>query len=343
MEQWNEKRRTPELRRAAERLCRTAFFGMVLLMLSPALLIAQGGCGSVCIPLDVLDPARAQLEDQQLRISLTTQSGRFDNFRAGDEDIDNPGGNQAIIEDLTLFIDYGISERWTAALMVPYIRKIQQTNRFGRRVAEGLGDVAIFGRYQLLAPQEANRPSVSVGLGLKFPTGDIDEPGTGQPRLPPAFQAGSGAHDLVPTLSYFQAFPRVALFGSSFWRIPLEDNELGYRFGDEIEAHFGAVVPLPVWKGRLEFVVSADYLHAEHDEDRRRVLPGRLRDGARVLNTGGNFLDLAPGLRLRLTPDLTVQARFFVAVVEDWNGVASRNVGQVAPDVTSQLSFFWVK
>ncbi len=235
-------------------------------------------------------------------------------------------------------MDYGVSERFTLALLVPYVKKIQQTNRFGRRVAEGIGDVALFGRYEVVSPREAHEPSLSLGLGLKFPTGSTDEPGTDQRTLPPAFQAGSGAYDLVPTLSYFQAFKKVALFGSTFWRIPLEDNKRGYRFGEEIELHFGVAVPLPVWKGRLELIAYVDYLHSEHDEDSRGILPGRLRDGTTVLNTGGDFLDITPGLRLRLSPRLTIQTRLFVAIIEDWNGFRPANVGQVAPDLTSQFS-----
>lgn len=38
-------------------------------------------------------------------------------------------------------------------------------------------------------------------MGLKFPSGDINEPGRGA-RLPPAFQTGSGAYDIVPGIRW---------------------------------------------------------------------------------------------------------------------------------------------
>lgn len=331
--------RDPSSVRRAGATRRTGFavLAAVVLGFASGPVLAQGGCGSVCIPLEALDPEKTQLDSRQFRFSITTQSGHFDNFREGGDEITNPGGNTAIIQDTTLFLDYGAAPRLTVSLMVPYVQKIQNTNRFGERIAEGIGDLAFFGRYEVLRPREARKPSISFGLGLKFPTGSIEEPGGDVANLPPPFQAGSGAYDLIQTFSYFQGFKKVALFGSTLWRVPLEDNKFGYRFGQEVELHFGVTIPLPVLKGRLEFVVSADYLNGEHDEDNGGILPARLRDGTTVLNTGGEFFDLAPGLRFRVNSQLTLQARMFVAVSEDWNGFRPTNVGQVAPDTTSQF------
>lgn len=322
---------------------RRLLFLVALLVVAPmSSALAQGGCGSVCIPLEILDPEQAQLSARQIRIAVTTQSGRFDRFREGADEIPNPGGNNAIIQDTTLFLDYGVTSRFTLSLMAPFIKKIQSTNNFGDRVAEGLGDVAVFGRYEILTPKSAKGPSFSLGLGLKFPTGEIDEPGTAQPTLPPAFQNGSGAYDVLPTFSYYQSFSQYSLFGSSFVRIPMEENEKGYRFGREFELHFGVAYPFPIWKGRLELTATVDYLNAGHDKDSASILPGRLRDGTKVLNSGGEFIDLTPGLRLRVSPSLTLQVRYFIAVQEDWNGFRPLNVGQVAPDVTSQFAFSYV-
>ncbi len=72
----------------------------VMLAVSAPPAAAQGGCGSVCLPLEALDPEQAQLEAKQVRVTLTSQSGRFDNFREGGDDITNPGGNEAVIQDL---------------------------------------------------------------------------------------------------------------------------------------------------------------------------------------------------------------------------------------------------
>jgi hypothetical protein len=187
-------------------------FASLFLMAGQAL--AQGGCGSACLPLEFLDVFGFQVSDNDIRMSLNWQDAEFHNFRVDDDDIANPGGNSAIIQDLTVFLDYGFTDRFTVSLLLPYIKKRQQTNRFNERTSKGLGDVALFDRYELLAtkapiivtgqltqPLENTTPgaSVAVGLGLKFPTGSIEEPGGGVPDLPRPFQNGTGAHDMIGT------------------------------------------------------------------------------------------------------------------------------------------------
>ena len=314
----------------------------ILALIFPHVALAQGGCGSVCLPLEVLDPERTQVQKGKFRVLITTEYADFDNFRVGDEDVFNPGGNEAILKATTLFLDYGVSERFTISVLVPYVEKRQQTNRFDQRISNGVGDVALFGRYEAIVPDTGKGPSLALGLGVKFPTGDIEQPGGSVARLPPAFQAGSGAYDLFPTISYFQNFSSFSLFGSSFLRIPLEENKLGYEFGQELEIHFGVRFPLPIWKQRAHLIFSLDYLDAERDEDTQMTLPARLRDGTTVLNSGGEFLDFTPGFQVFFTEQMSLQARFYIPIEEDWNGLASRNVGQVAPDLTTQLTFTYV-
>jgi len=223
------------------------------------------------------------------------------------------------------------------------VKKDQQTNRFNHRVAAGVGDISVFGRYGIVSPHVMLKsgamlsgPSIALGVGLKFPTGDINDPGQGA-RLPPAFQTGSGAHDIIPTASYFQDFGRYSLFGSLFARVPLAENHRGYRFGKEFELNAGGQYPLPYYR-KLSLMLSFSALRAEHDRDSDGIVPARLRNGKKVLNTGGQFIDIVPGLRWQAGRKVSAQLRFSIPVYEDWNGQRSRNVGQVAPDVTTMVT-----
>ena len=309
----------------------------VVFVAVPSEATGQGGCGSVCVPLEVLDPERTQVLPKAFRFTFTTEYGDFDRFVEGDDPVTNRGGNKAIIHETALFVDYGASRRLTVSVLLPYIRKIQQTRRFGERTADGLGDIAVFGRYELLLANLGRGPSVSAGLGLKFPTGSIGEPGGGAATLPPPFQNGSGAYDVMPTISYYQGFSDLSLFGSSFLRIPLEHNENGYKFGHELEVHFGVLYPLPVLDA-VQLVLAMDHLNAGRDEDSRMTLPAGIRDGMTVLNTGGVFTSVSPGVRWQVAPRVAMTARVFLPVQENWNGARSRNVGQVAPDFTGQFT-----
>ena len=302
---------------------------------------SAGGCGSVCLPLEALGLDKTQVPRHQYRVALITEYAEFDNFREGSSSINNPGGNKAKITQSTLQVDYGITNRWTASILVPYIKKEQETKKFGTRIAQGLGDVSVFGRYELLADQyHAKSRSISVGLGVKFPTGSIDEPNTST-LLPPAFQTGSGAYDLIPTASFFHPLGEGSVFGGVSWRIPLEENKRGYKFGQEIELNLGTDYPSPFFSNKLSFQLAVSYLDAGRDNDSDLILPARLRDGSKVLNTGGNFLDIVPGFRYKISKEVTLQARFSIPVHENWNGARDRNVGQVAPDITSQLTLIY--
>ncbi len=125
------------------------------------------------------------------------------------------------------------------------------------------------------------------------------------------------------------------------WRIPTEENKRGYKFGQEIEINVGIDYPTPAISNALSFQLSASYLVAYNDTDSNKILPAKLRDGTTVLNTGGEFLDLVPGFRYTLSPEFTLQARFSIPIYQDWNGKRSSNVGQVAPDLSTQIALIY--
>lgn len=304
--------------------------------------VYAAGCGGVCLPLEALDPQNTHVNLNQLRVSVVAQYANLNHYHAGTDAIPNPGGASASIAQVTAIADYGITRRITASMLVPYVWKRQTTNKFGERIADGVGDVALFGRYALIVPHTVSEPMFSVGLGAKFPTGSTNQP-DGGPLLPPALQVGSGAYDLVPTASYFQRLNRVELFGSALLTVPLDANDIGYRFGREFQLHAGAVIPLRWWGGRVAVLDSFDYTFAQHDHTVSGVLPAKLVDGTRVINTGGRFLDMTPGLRVYLWGGLSLQARFSVPIYQYWNGDAAKGIGQVAQGLTTQVSLIYTQ
>jgi hypothetical protein len=302
--------------------------------------MAAGGCGAAYLPMNALSPDKNLLQGQQYQIGLTLQRAKFDQFKEGDKDLTNPGGNEAVITQSTLFVNYGIAEKVTASLLIPYLRKKQQTNKFGTRIAEGIGDISLFGRYEFLSPLLNQGPLATVGLGVKFPTGSISEPGSTN-RLPPAFQVGSGTYDLVPTSSYNQRFNHYDISVNLSIKIPMEENRRGYKFGKEYRVNVSVSRPLNKLADGMSASLGLGYLNAEKDTDSNMILPGKLRDGTTVLNTGGQFLDVVPGVTFALNKSLRLQASVLIPVYENWNGKRSANVGQVAPEITSQLSLVY--
>lgn len=302
---------------------------------------AAGGCGSAYLPMNALSPDKNPLQGNQYQIGLTVQSARFNQFKEGDKDLTNPGGNEAVITQSVLFFNASVTPKITASLLLPYIRKQQKTNRFGTRVAEGVGDVSLFGRYEILSPLLSQGPLVTAGLGLKFPTGSISAP-SDAPRLPPAFQVGTGSYDILPTASYSQQFLNGYDVNANFSaKLPLDENRRGYTFGNEIRLNAAVSRSLHTVLNGISVSMGIGYFSAKRDKDSALILPGKLRDGSTVLNTGGSFVDLVPGMAFQLGNSFQLQASVSIPVYEDWNGKRTANVGQVAPEITSLLTLVY--
>ena len=298
-------------------------------------LMAQGGCGAFCFPPDILNPGR-NVSPHQRRLSffLLNEYAHFDDFYEGSDPVTNPGGNSAIINITVLDANVTLSNRWSLDVIVPYVRKTQHTNRFGQRRAEGFGDIAAIGNVLLTPADGLDR--LSLRVGFKFATGNVEEPSATN-KLPNPFQTGSGAEDFLVGANYFRAFPKFSTYTSWLSRIPLTENEFRYKFGTEHRVQFGAEISVGE-KRYVTFLAGLAFNMAQHDRTRGTDVPGRLLDGETVLNTGGNWLDFAPGLRFNLPKHWFVQTRFQVPIHENWNGERSRSVGQVRPGWRWQMS-----
>lgn len=85
---------------------------------------------------------------------------------------------------------YAITKRFTATLSIPFsfatrrgrIEDESQTNQFGNErilgyywtEANGLGDIKLLGTGWVFDPEQSKKGNVSIGLGVKFPTGEKD-------------------------------------------------------------------------------------------------------------------------------------------------------------------------
>lgn len=135
---------------------------------------------------------------------------------------------------------YAPVERLTLMLMVPYVT-LDMEHRTGTGVmfktrSEGLGDVRATALVDLF---RSHRHSVHANLGLSFPTGSIRQKDRtpammgAKVRLPYPMQIGSGTFDLLPGLTYNGHEGAVSWGGQARGEIRLEENDEGYRQGNE--------------------------------------------------------------------------------------------------------------
>lgn len=127
----------------------------------------------------------------------------------------------------------------------------------------GIGDVALTGRFWIIRPPSENRQNVSVGFGLKLPTGDPGTKSTVETATGPvrrvndqSIQPGDGGVGIILDTQAFKGVGRATLFFSGTYLInPRNTNgvltgrarasESIMSVADQYLARAGVVLPVP--------------------------------------------------------------------------------------------------
>ena len=149
---------------------------------------------------------------------------------------------------------YGLSDRVTLMGMTSYKRNEMDhlTYRGGMgnivrgeftTVSKGFGDSSVTA---IIGLDDGTKPTrqINANIGVSLPTGSNEETdqiltpmgGTPSPRLPYPMQLGTGTYDLLPALTYFDREDKLGWGAQVRARLPLGDNEEGYKFGTRGEA-----------------------------------------------------------------------------------------------------------
>lgn len=119
------------------------------------------------------------------------------------------------IDSLDVTAEYGITGRLSAQLTIPFSHgthsRIYGDGNRHEVSATGLGDINLVGRYWLFDPATHGRGNVSLGLGVKTPSGknDVTDNVFDSPKVPvstvdQSIQLGDGAWGIILELSAFQ-------------------------------------------------------------------------------------------------------------------------------------------
>lgn len=149
-------------------------------------------------------------------------------FRGTHEEPDRQAEGSEVINTVSLMdlgVRYYVNPRFSLSLGIPYLyadrsSPIRDSDRtvVDRSVvgSRDLGDITLVGRYLLWDPVTRPRGNVSVGLGIKFPTGDYDVEDTRErlgddgerirtmQTVDQSIQPGDGGWGVVVDLSAFR-------------------------------------------------------------------------------------------------------------------------------------------
>lgn len=210
----------------------------------------------------------------------------------------NPVENHVNLPELD--VSYAFSDRLSASVNVPFgIMQRRNPPRAATATSpaipavytdsKGLGDINVLGRFWVASPTHSSHQNLSIGLGVKLPTGDDAVSGdfvkvvngTIQPWIHPvdqSIQLGDGGYGIITELQAFKTFGSVTAYvtGGYLFNPKVtngvetgrgDPNEAIMSVADQFAARIGANVPLKFVKGlsvglggRLEGVPASDVI-----------------------------------------------------------------------------------
>lgn len=209
---------------------------------------------------------------------------------------------------LLMEVNYGISERFSVAAVVPYITQIRTINGFEgvQEVTrtQGLGDLVFLLKYRVTPSTNDFNHTWVVGAGPKLPTGRTDFTNNNGLILPADMQPGSGSLDGF-FWSYYQKnalfLPTLSLVNVvTFRKSGQNDSYNGsqtYEFGDEFQFNLGLNYNVFAVRWPVDFFVFGRYRSQTEDFIDGNVFP----------STGGKWIYLIPGVNVGFHPDFALR------------------------------------
>lgn len=286
---------------------------LLVLFLSPGSVAAQNCCSPAVSQQGVLGETTAL--PHTLELSVHFERLRSEGKYEGSEKVADPTGTRAEWNMATVSAAYGIIPRLSAAAVIPYVWKEKSwylsslDDRLVKK-AEGLGDVILLARFSPVERTFVNYREVSVGLGIKLPTGPVDRSYLGG-TVARELQPGTGSWDYLGSLSLYQGYEPVDFIVGATYLLTTEDQsaEYGdYEFGDQLSYQLTAN-----FHPTSRVDLSAGFSGIARGKDR---MAGECNEA-----TGRHQVWFVPGVHVQAIPKIMrVQAFFELPVYQHFNG-----------------------
>jgi len=288
---------------------RTSLTAAVILILTACVPLHAQNCCAPAVPQQGVLGETVALP-HTLEIGLHYEYLRSEGMYGCCGSVDDPADTRTVWNRTTLTLAYGVIPKLSLSAIIPYVwkEKSMQPELAPTRTensTDGVGDITMFIRYSPLGRSFVNYRELSLGFGVKIPTGATDRRNNNF-LLPEELQPGTGSWDYNFSLSLYQGFEPVDFYLSSTWILTTEYDD--YKFGNQFSYLFNSNLHLKEWldvTGSLSGTVKAK------DEE----------DGEANDHTGRHQLWLVPGVQVQVIPEaLRLHAYLEYPVYQDFNG-----------------------
>ncbi len=233
------------------------------------------------------------------QLNLNYDWNNLNRLKAGDQRL-NDDTRQRETHTLLVEAGYSFTKHFSFDLFVPIIqqeRTITTLNAPDREVTRGLGDIVILPKYSI-------SDALTVGLGIKLPTGESNALNERQIALPADLQPGSGAVDGILYLAYQRYSgkrPSFGYYGNLIFRNTGTNNSYfagsSYAFGNELQLSTGISDRFMFLGQLIDPSLRIQYRKRGKDFFEDQEFPG----------SGGDFLFINPGISIPLSPKIAGQ------------------------------------
>jgi len=294
-------------------------FALIMLAGLPATVLAGGFCCQ--LNTGVSEGLGGGTSSGKFQLRFDASYSRMEGFFEGDSEV----GLSEVMADprfrvmggvipesmdmtrLTLSGSYAVTDRLKLFVSVPWVINNMTMKMYmpmsgmwmtmKMKEVSDLGDVTVSGMYRVYQDRDIMPLTVlSVGVGLKTPTGDYDVKENGN-RIHAHMQPGTGSWDPILTVAFVKMLSSDFLVrADANWHITTE-NPLGYEFGDTVAVNghldYNAL-------DFLNLSLGLGYFHSEQADDRENNYRGNVKQRLTDYTgyTGEDSIWVSPGIQI---------------------------------------------
>lgn len=292
----------------------STLFSLVFLFLMPTIVAAQT-CSCAGAPL-INSQSLGAVQSGNLVLGVTADFNQIDKLFVGSEELDSRTSERSTFTTL-VEANYGLGAKFTLSGTFSYVQKTRTTglqNPQGSQELEasGIGDALFLLKYNVIEQTLWKPYQLMVGGGVKAPlaTNSLRSEGL---ALNADMQPGTGSWDGIGWMlfSYTVRSQNLNIYSvNSFKKTTSasrfsEDDQ--YQFGNEFNSILG--MSKPAFE-KFSLSLQMKYRTAEADQ----------RNDSRMPSTGGEWLNIIPGVGYSFTDRLSFQVAGEIPLYQNVNG-----------------------
>lgn len=294
-----------------------AIFAIILLTSDGFFLnsLSAQTCSCAGAPL-VSAQSLGSIEQGNLVLGLTTHFNSIDKLYSGTNELVNRSADRSTFTNL-LEANYGMTDRFSVTGTFSYVRKeritgLQRQGSIQNLQTAGIGDALVMLKYNIIQQTLWKPYQLAAGGGVKMPIASNSLTSNGV-QLNADMQPGTGSWDYLGWLyfSYTLRAQNITFFTvNSFTKTTAAErfNENDqFEFGDEINSLIGITGPA---FNKFSYNLKLKFRGAKSD----------LRNGVDLPSTGGEWLNIEPGIGYQLTDRLSMEVSGEIPLYRNVNG-----------------------